>query len=94
MPSYQHYQDEIVRVQRLADTARQQEIAQARDTILAIMRQYGLSAADLGVTAQHRVLSGRRLAPKYRNAIGDTWCGLGRTPKWLVGKNKTDYLVR
>ncbi|NVE00692.1 H-NS family nucleoid-associated regulatory protein [Massilia sp. BJB1822] len=38
-------------------------------------------------------LSGQRLAPKYRNTISDTWCGLGRMPKWLVGKSRADHLV-
>ncbi|WP_256081954.1 H-NS histone family protein [Massilia sp. YIM B04103] len=94
MHSYQHYQDEIAQLQRLADTARHQEITSARDTIFAIMRQYGLSAADLGVPAPRRATSGQRLAPKYRNTTGDTWCGLGRMPKWLVGKNCADYLVK
>lgn len=33
--------------------------------------------------------------PKYKNPeTGETWSGKGRTPAWLEGKNKDDFLVQ
>lgn len=35
-----------------------------------------------------------KVLPKYRDLnTGDEWTGRGRTPNWLNGKNKDDYLI-
>ncbi|MDN7675400.1 H-NS histone family protein [Burkholderia oklahomensis] len=32
--------------------------------------------------------------PKYRNPVtGQTWCGRGRTPKWMAGYAREDFLI-
>jgi DNA-binding protein H-NS len=36
-----------------------------------------------------------KAAPKYRDpASGKTWSGRGRTPRWLDGKNSSDFLIK
>ena len=40
----------------------------------------------------------RKMAPKYRNAAGQEWCGRGAMPKWMrdevgSGANKEDFLI-
>lgn len=39
-------------------------------------------------------LKGRKLEPKYRDPeTGKTWCGRGKTPLWLVGKDKEQFKI-
>jgi DNA-binding protein H-NS len=71
--------------------ARQQrEVSKAREQILGIARQAGLSE-DL-------LLGGAALVPRYRNPAdaSQTWTGRGRQPKWLAdalakGKSLDDF---
>ena len=44
------------------------------------------------------VLKGRKVAPKYRGPLGETWAGRGARPRWLVaaikgGKELDDFLI-
>jgi DNA-binding protein H-NS len=68
----------------------QQEVSKAREQILGIARQAGLSGDAL--------LAGAALAPRYRNPAdqSQTWTGRGRQPKWLAdalarGKSLDDF---
>jgi DNA-binding protein H-NS len=68
----------------------QQEVSKAREQILGIARQAGLSGDTL--------LAGAALAPRYRNPAdqSQTWTGRGRQPKWLAdalarGKSLDDF---
>jgi DNA-binding protein H-NS len=59
--------------------ARQQhEVSKAREQILGIARQAGLSEESL--------LGAGALAPRYRNPAdqSQTWTGRGRQPKWIA----------
>src|SRR5262249_38602027 len=43
-------------------------------------------------------LKGRKVPPKYRSALGETWAGRGAKPRWLVaaiqrGKRLDDFLI-
>jgi DNA-binding protein H-NS len=43
-------------------------------------------------------LKGKKVAPKYRGAGGETWAGRGATPRWLTaaikeGKKLEDFLI-
>ena len=58
--------------------------------------------AALGVTRVVRgggsVLRGRKVPPKYRSPLGETWAGRGARPRWLVaaikrGKKLEDFLI-
>jgi DNA-binding protein H-NS len=68
----------------------QQEVSKAREQILGIARQAGLSEDVL--------LGAAALAPRYRNPAdaSQTWTGRGRQPKWLAdalakGKSLDDF---
>jgi DNA-binding protein H-NS len=92
MTTYQEYQAKIAELQNLAETARRDELNSAKEKIAAIMREHGLTLADLAGTAKPAKVSKPR-APvpmKYR----DTVTGRGRAPKWLEGKNKEDFLIK
>ncbi|MGV7207368.1 H-NS family nucleoid-associated regulatory protein [Oxalobacteraceae bacterium A2-2] len=95
MTTYQEYKAKIAELEGLAESARKNEIQQAKDKIAAIMRDYGLTLADLGNPAKKPVKSRAPVPTKYRDdATGQTWTGRGRAPKWLEGKNKDDFLIK
>jgi DNA-binding protein H-NS len=96
MTTYQEYKAKIAELENLAETARKDEISQAKEKVAAIMREYGLTVADLGGTAKVKTSKPRAPVPtKYRDdATGQTWTGRGRAPKWLEGKKKEDYLIK
>lgn len=96
MTTYQEYKAKIAELENLAETARKDEISKAKEQIATIMRDYGLTIADLGATAKVKTSKPRAPVPtKYRDdATGQTWTGRGRAPKWLEGKSKDDYLIK
>jgi DNA-binding protein H-NS len=58
--------------------------------------------AALGVSRVVRgggsALKGRKVPPKYRSPLGETWAGRGAKPRWLVaairgGKKLDDFLI-
>ena len=67
--------------------------------VLAAMKEYGLSAADVAEAAGKPARRGRspgkkagsgkssKVAVKYKNG-NDIWTGRGRTPRWLVALEK------
>jgi DNA-binding protein H-NS len=96
MTTYQEYKAKIAELENLAETARKNEITQAKEKVNAIMREYGLTVADLGAVAKVKPVKTRAPVPtKYRDdATGQTWTGRGRAPKWLEGKDKNQYLIK
>jgi DNA-binding protein H-NS len=96
MTTYQEYKAKIAELENLAESARRNEVQLAKEKITAIMRDYGLTLADLGGTAKVKTIKTRAPVPtKYRDdATGQTWTGRGRAPKWLEGKDKADYLIK
>src|SRR5262249_41864605 len=43
-------------------------------------------------------LKGKKVPPKYRSPLGETWAGRGAKPRWLVaaiqrGKRPDDFLI-
>jgi DNA-binding protein H-NS len=96
MTTYQEYKAKIAELENLAESARKNEVQAAKEKIAAIMRDYGLTVADLGGVAKAKPTKTRAPVPtKYRDdATGQTWTGRGRAPKWLEGKNKNDFLIK
>lgn len=95
MSTYQEYTAKIAELQQLAEAARKNEIAGAKAQIAAIMKDYGLTVADLGGVKTKAVKARAPVAVKYRDdATGETWTGRGRAPKWLEGKDKNQYLIK
>jgi DNA-binding protein H-NS len=97
MTTYQEYQAKIAELQKAAETARKNEINQAKEKIAEIMREYKLTLADLGPAIKStKPVKPRAPVPmKYRDdKTGQTWTGRGRAPKWLEGRNKEDFLIK
>lgn len=92
-------QAQIAELQRQADELRRSERAEVIDNIKQAIAQYGLTAADLGLSGASK--RGRKAATgspiKYRDGP-HTWTGRGRRPQWFVdalaaGKTAQDLLA-
>ena len=60
----------------------------------AIIEQYDLSASDLFSRKAGSKAGGGKVAPKYRNpTTGETWTGRGKAPKWIDGRDRSNYLI-
>jgi DNA-binding protein H-NS len=59
-----------------------------------IIDQYNLTASDLFSRKSGGKSVGGKVAPKYRNpATGETWTGRGKAPKWIDGRDRSNYLI-
>ena len=59
-----------------------------------IIEQYNLSASDLFSRKAGGKSAGNKVAPKYRNpANGETWTGRGKAPKWIEGRDRSNFLI-
>lgn len=98
MSTYQEYTVKIAELQHLAEAARKSEIAGAKEQIASIMKEYGLTVADLTRSESKTAKAPKvrnPVAAKYRDeATGETWTGRGRSPKWLEGKDKNQFLIK
>jgi DNA-binding protein H-NS len=97
MPTYQEYQDQIAKLQSLADQVRHDEIEEARKQVRQLMQKYNLSAGELTTTPKKAQAPAKRggVKAKYRDPeSGKMWTGRGRAPRWLDGRNKEDFLIR
>jgi DNA-binding protein H-NS len=96
MSSYSELKAQIAELQKQAESARAAELSQAKARIAEIMKEYGLSVADLGGGGKVKTSHPREpVAVKYRDeASGATWTGRGRAPLWLKDKNKDEFLVK
>lgn len=97
MTTYSEYLDQIAKLQSLAEQARQVEITEARRQILQLMQKHNLQFDDL-VAKEKTAPSkrkGKSISAKYRDPdSGSTWSGRGRAPRWLGGRNKSDFLIK
>ena len=79
--------------------ARKNEISAAVTQVREIVAQYGLTAQDVfpsrgGKSGAVKSSSGNKVAAKYRDpATGQTWTGRGKAPKWIDGKDRTQFLI-
>lgn len=98
MTTYKELQSQIEQLQKEAELARKTELANAIAEIHAKMQEYSISPEDLGfgngVKRRPMKTARRTVPPKYRNnATGETWSGRGKPPKWLAGRDKSQFLI-
>lgn len=75
--------------------ARKAETSDAIQKIRALVNEYHLSVRDVfGIRGPTPVKTTSKVAAKYRDAVtGQEWSGRGLAPKWLQGKDKTQFLI-
>ena len=99
--TYKQLIDQAGKLMRKAETVRKKEIGTVVAEIRAKMAEHGIALKDLGagVRKEHRRGRKAKVAAKYRDPASEqTWCGRGRTPKWLqaaeaTGKRRESFSV-
>ena len=95
MASYKDLTSQIEKLQKQADQAREKEISSVVTQIRALMAEYGIQPADLGISSKRKRKTGTPAAPKFANPqTGDTWTGRGRAPKWIEGKDRAKFAIK
>ena len=79
-------------------SVRQNELADAVSKVRALVAEYGLTQEDIfpGVKRTRSAdASGRgKVAAKFRDPeTGATWTGRGKAPKWIDGKDRTQFEI-
>ena len=88
-------QKESLEIQ-IAET-RRRELNDAINQVKALIAAHDLTAEDIFAGAKKKAVGEKKtnkVAPKYRDPItGSTWTGRGLAPKWLQGKDKSQFLI-
>jgi len=80
----------------------QQEVKKAREQIIAIAQDIGISVEELLANkgAKSKSNGGKKVEPQYQNPVDNsqTWTGRGRQPKWIAegmanGKTLEDFKI-
>ena len=76
------------------EAARKAENADAIAKVKALIAEHGLTQQDIfGGAKRGRKASGS-VAPKYKDPIsGATWSGRGKPPKWIDGKDRSQFAL-
>lgn len=82
---------------QIAET-RKNQVQSAIDQIHALMVENELKPEDIFPNASPKPSKAKKPAvkvlPKYRDpATGATWTGRGKSPKWLDGKVRANFLI-
>ena len=93
--SYKDLTAQIEKLTRQAEAAREKEVQGVVAQIHAVMAEFGITAADIGIK-EPRTKRKNNAAPvaKFRDPeTGATWTGRGRAPAWIAGKDRSKYLM-
>ena len=102
MSTYSELMAQAQALMAQAEVARKGELTEAIADIKAKMKQFGITAADLGGAAGgvKKVGKSKSTAPaKYRGPNGELWAGgPGRKPEWVravlaAGQSIDEYLI-
>ena len=102
MATYSELMAQAQTLMAQAEQARKDELASVIADIKARMKQYGITAADLGgaaATGKKAAKTKSAAAPKFRGPNGELWAGgPGRKPEWVravlaSGKSLDSYLI-
>lgn len=78
---------------------RKTELGEAIALVKGIIDEYGLTSEDVFQFSKPKSKggtssSGTKVAPKYRDpSTGAVWTGRGKAPKWIEGKERSDFLI-
>jgi DNA-binding protein H-NS len=105
MSTYSDVKAQIAKLEKQAADLFKKEVASVITKIRTLIKEYGLTAADLGLTGKAiRVTKTKTSAkpagvPKYRDPVsGKTWTGHGKAPAFITeavkkGKSRDDFLI-
>ena len=90
-------------VERAIKDRQQQDVQKAREQILAIAKDAGVSVEELlgDRGTKTKKTNGKKVEAKYQNPrdTSQTWTGRGRQPRWVAeatanGKKPDDFLMK
>ena len=95
---YEEIQSKIEELKAQAEMVKREEKQQAIDMARAMIQSFGITAKDLGLDKAPKAKTGPRpgqkVVPKYRDPLsGATWSGRGKTPKWINGADRSQYVI-
>ncbi|CAG4885704.1 H-NS histone family protein [Paraburkholderia saeva] len=99
MATYRQLTAQLEKLHKEVAVAREKEVAQVVADIKLLIEEFDITAEELGFAApgtKNTKTKGRKpaLPPRYRNPkTGETWSGRGRSPGWIVGKNRERFLI-
>lgn len=74
------------------EAASKAENADAVAKVKALVAEHGLTQQDIFGGAKRGRKASASVAPKYKDAIsGATWSGRGKAPKWIEGKDRSQF---
>ena len=77
--------------------ARKEAIAGAVAEVRAIIAKYDLTEGDIFKgrgRGRKAARSTGKVPPKYRDPVsGKTWTGRGKAPRWIEGKDRTQFII-
>jgi DNA-binding protein H-NS len=94
--TYQELLAQRAALEQAIAQARHREIADAVTRVRELVAEFGLTVQDVFPGRLPRVESKStgKVAPKYRDPVtGQTWTGRGKTPKWIDGQNREQFLI-
>ena len=98
MSAYEDLLRQRQEIEQRIKEARKAEIAGAVAEVRALIAKYDLTEKDVfpaGRRGRGRArASAGKVPPKYRDpATGQTWTGRGKAPRWIDGKDRTQFLI-
>lgn len=82
---------------KLIQETRQAELSEAISKVKSLIADFGLTQEDVFGTsrgAKKAKTEKTKVAAKYRDPVsGKEWSGRGLAPKWLQGKDKSQFLI-
>lgn len=110
MATLSDIQKQIAKLEKQAKVLLKEAAAEAAKKAAALIKQHGLTAADVGLAPKSSKAAAVKKAvantkpvtakpagePKYRDPkTGKTWTGNGKAPGWIAGaKNRDKFLIR
>jgi DNA-binding protein H-NS len=97
--SYKELLKQREALEQAISKAREQELSEAVRQVRVLVAEFGLSVQDVfpaGRSAAKPKGGNRsKVAPKYQDAAtGQTWTGRGKAPKWIDGKDRSQFLIK
>src|SRR5450631_2632091 len=102
MTTYRQLKAEIAKLEKQAESARQQEKASIVAAMKKTIDEFDITAKDLALTGRVKASSKKgekaQRPPKYLDPkSGATWSGFGHAPKWMAAAvkkgRKDEFLI-
>lgn len=94
MSSYKALLQQREQLEQQIQQARKAELSEAVAKVRALVTEYDLTQEDVFPSSKPKATR-QTVAPKYRDsATGATWTGRGKPPKWIDGKDRTQFEIK